>query len=168
MSLPIGRSEGLPIGGQVIAPRLGEAEMIVEALLNQIRIERPTGQVLVKGRVERLSAWPKSSPRHLFGELVGSERGIEARLVPDAGYGVTLYNNSHVKAGGNVLLQTTSGGQDIRMQWSGSTTSSIERTGTRNGRIDLISAGAITSSGATGTLSTPTMRMTSSTRSALP
>ena len=57
----------------------GPVPLIVEALLNQIRIERPTGQVLVKGRVERLSAWPKGSPRHLFGELVGSERSIEFR-----------------------------------------------------------------------------------------
>jgi hypothetical protein len=60
-----------------VAP--GQVPLIVEALLNQIRIERPTGQVLVKGRVERLSAWPKSNPRHLFGELVGSERSIEFR-----------------------------------------------------------------------------------------
>jgi hypothetical protein len=37
-----------------------QVPLIVEALLNQIRIERPTGQVLVKGRVERLAAWPKS------------------------------------------------------------------------------------------------------------
>jgi exodeoxyribonuclease VII large subunit len=57
----------------------GQVPLIVEALLNQIRIERPTGQVLVKGRVERLSAWPKGSPRHLFGELVGSDRSIEFR-----------------------------------------------------------------------------------------
>jgi hypothetical protein len=39
----------------------GQVPLIVEALLNQIRIERPTGQVLVKGRVERLSAWPRSA-----------------------------------------------------------------------------------------------------------
>jgi hypothetical protein len=57
----------------------GQVPLIVEALLHQIRIERPTGQVLVKGRVERLNAWPKSNPRHLFGELVGSERSIEFR-----------------------------------------------------------------------------------------
>lgn len=57
----------------------GQVPLIVEALLNQIRIERPTGQVLVKGRVERLTAWPKGNPRHLFGELVGSERSIEFR-----------------------------------------------------------------------------------------
>ena len=57
----------------------GHVPLIVEALLNQIRIERPTGQVLVKGRVERLSAWPKGNPRHLFGELVGSDRSIEFR-----------------------------------------------------------------------------------------
>lgn len=56
-----------------------QVPLIVEALLNQIRIERPTGQVLVKGRVERLSAWPKGNPRHLFGELVGSDRSIEFR-----------------------------------------------------------------------------------------
>jgi exodeoxyribonuclease VII large subunit len=57
----------------------GQVPLIVEALLNQIRIERPTGQVLVKGRVERLTAWPKSEPRHLFGELIGSDRSIEFR-----------------------------------------------------------------------------------------
>jgi exodeoxyribonuclease VII large subunit len=57
----------------------GQVPLIVEALLNQIRIERPTGQVLVKGRVERLTAWPKGNPRHLFGELVGSDRSIEFR-----------------------------------------------------------------------------------------
>lgn len=57
----------------------GQVPLIVEALLNQIRIERPTGQVLVKGRVERLSAWPKGNPRHLFGELIGSDRSIEFR-----------------------------------------------------------------------------------------
>ena len=57
----------------------GQVLLIVEALLNQIRIERPTGHVLVKGRVERLSAWPKGNPRHLFGELIGSDRSIEFR-----------------------------------------------------------------------------------------
>jgi exodeoxyribonuclease VII large subunit len=56
-----------------------QAPLIVEALLNQIRIERPTGQVLVKGRVERLTAWPKGNPRHLFGDLIGGERSIEFR-----------------------------------------------------------------------------------------
>jgi exodeoxyribonuclease VII large subunit len=61
------------------APAPAQTPLIVEALLNQIRIERPTGQVLVKGRVERLSAWPKGNPRHLFGELVGSDRSIEFR-----------------------------------------------------------------------------------------
>jgi exodeoxyribonuclease VII large subunit len=54
-----------------------QAPLIVEALLNQIRIERPTGQVLVKGRVERLTAWPKADPRHLFGDLIGSDRSLE-------------------------------------------------------------------------------------------
>jgi exodeoxyribonuclease VII large subunit len=63
----------------------GRVPLIVEALLNQIRIERPTGQVLVKGRVERLSAWPKGNPRHLFGELVGSDRSIEFRCPIDQG-----------------------------------------------------------------------------------
>jgi len=57
----------------------GQAPLIVEALLNQIRIERPTGQVLVKGRVERLTAWPRANPRHVFGDLVGSERSLEFR-----------------------------------------------------------------------------------------
>lgn len=55
------------------------APLIVEALLNQIRIERPTGQVLVKGRVERLTAWPKASPRHVFGDLIGTDRSLEFR-----------------------------------------------------------------------------------------
>jgi exodeoxyribonuclease VII large subunit len=59
------------------APR--PTPLIVEALLNQIRIERPTGQVLVKGRVERLTAWPKGNPRHVFGDLIGSERSLEFR-----------------------------------------------------------------------------------------
>ena len=53
--------------------------LIVEALLNQIRIERPTGQVLVKGRVDRLTAWPKANPRHVFGDLIGTDRSIEFR-----------------------------------------------------------------------------------------
>ena len=63
------------------APR--PTPLIVEALLNQIRIERPTGQVLVKGRVERLTAWPKSNPRHVFGDLIGSERSLEFRCPLD-------------------------------------------------------------------------------------
>jgi exodeoxyribonuclease VII large subunit len=56
-----------------------QVPLIVEALLNQIRIERPTGQVVVKGQVQRLNAWPKGNPRHLFGELLGTDRSIEFR-----------------------------------------------------------------------------------------
>ena len=39
LSLPIGRSEGLPVGGQLIAPDLGEAEMIAAARVIEASID---------------------------------------------------------------------------------------------------------------------------------
>ena len=39
MSIPIGRAEGLPIGGQLIAPRLGEERMIAVAKLLEASID---------------------------------------------------------------------------------------------------------------------------------
>ncbi len=69
-------------GRQSEGPDAGRATrtpLIVEALLNQVRIEQPKGQVLVKGRVERLTLWPKDKPRYVFGDLIGTDRSIEFR-----------------------------------------------------------------------------------------
>ncbi|MCA9723556.1 MAG: Asp-tRNA(Asn)/Glu-tRNA(Gln) amidotransferase subunit GatA, partial [Gemmatimonadetes bacterium] len=44
MSQPIGRSEGLPLGGQLIAPHLGEATMIAAARLLEAALD-PVAEV---------------------------------------------------------------------------------------------------------------------------
>ncbi len=44
MSLPIGRSDGLPVGGQLVAPRLGESGMIAVARVLEANIDA-TGEV---------------------------------------------------------------------------------------------------------------------------
>src|SRR5919106_1783114 len=93
-----------------------QVPLIVEALLNQIRIERPTGQVLVKGRVERLTAWPKSEPRHLFGELVGSERSIEFRCPIDQGPKAV---GEHVVLSGTLTIRPSSIHQGFSVQLVG-------------------------------------------------
>ena len=90
--------------------------LIVEALLNQIRIERPTGQVLVKGRVERLTAWPKGSPRHVFGDLVGSERSLEFRCpIGQAPAAV----GDHVVLSGTIAIKTSAIHQGFSVQLVG-------------------------------------------------
>jgi hypothetical protein len=94
----------------------GQVPLIVEALLNQIRIERPTGQVLVKGRVERLSAWPKGSPRHLFGELVGSDRSIEFRC--PLGQGPKAVGD-HVVLSGTLTIKPSAVHQGFAVQLVG-------------------------------------------------
>jgi exodeoxyribonuclease VII large subunit len=93
-----------------------QVPLIVEALLNQIRIERPTGQVLVKGRVERLTAWPKSEPRHLFGELVGGERSIEFRCPIAQGPKAV---GEHVVLSGTLTIRPSSIHQGFSVQLVG-------------------------------------------------
>jgi len=44
MSLPIGRSEGLPVGGQLIAPSLAEAKMLSLAAVLEGALD-PTAEV---------------------------------------------------------------------------------------------------------------------------
>jgi exodeoxyribonuclease VII large subunit len=93
-----------------------QAPLIVEALLNQIRIERPTGQILVKGRVERLTAWPKADPRHLFGDLIGTERSIEFRCPIDQGPKAV---GEHVVLSGTLAIKTSAIHQGFSVQLIG-------------------------------------------------
>jgi len=98
--------------------------LIVEALLNQIRIERPTGQILVKGRVERLTAWPKGNPRHVFGDLVGSERSIEFRC--PIGQAPTAVGE-HVVLSGTITIKTSAVHQGFAVQLVGEVVGSWEQ-----------------------------------------
>ena len=120
-----------PDGGQAVGAQAVEAQavqgqvpLIVDALLNQIRIERPTGQVLVKGRVERLSAWPKGSPRHLFGELSGGERSIEFRC--PVGQGPSAVGD-HVVLSGTLTIRPSPVHQGFAVQLVGEVVGSWTR-----------------------------------------